>query len=76
VSILSGSHLVLVPEVLRRLREEGVDITRVPVVVGGIIPDQDAAKLLEEGVERVLTPMSEGLTMALGSIAGALGRSA
>jgi (2R)-ethylmalonyl-CoA mutase len=75
LSILSGSHLVLVPEVLRRLREEGVDITRVPVVVGGIIPDQDAAKLLEEGVERVLTPMSGGLTMALGSIAAALGRS-
>jgi (2R)-ethylmalonyl-CoA mutase len=72
LSILSGSHLVLVPDVLRRLRDEGVDV---PVVVGGIIPDEDAAKLLEEGVERVLTPMSEGLTAALGGIAASLGRS-
>jgi (2R)-ethylmalonyl-CoA mutase len=53
ISILSGSHLELVPEVLRLLRDEGVDA---PVVVGGIIPEDDAPKLLELGVAAVYTP--------------------
>ena len=47
LSILSGSHLELVPEVVRRLREAGVDA---PVVVGGIIPEEDQPKLREAGV--------------------------
>src|SRR5580704_7268495 len=53
ISILSGSHLELVPEVVEQLRTAGVDV---PVVVGGIIPPEDAAILLGEGVARVYTP--------------------
>ncbi|MDQ3982514.1 MAG: methylmalonyl-CoA mutase family protein, partial [Actinomycetota bacterium] len=50
ISILSGAHGLLVPDVIDRLRDEGVDPQRVPVVVGGVIPDDDAAKLTELGV--------------------------
>jgi (2R)-ethylmalonyl-CoA mutase len=53
ISILSGSHLELVPEILSQLRSRGVDV---PVVVGGIIPEQDQAKLLEAGAAAVYTP--------------------
>ena len=53
ISILSGSHLELVPEVVRRMRDFGVDA---PVVVGGIIPPEDETTLLAEGVARVYTP--------------------
>jgi (2R)-ethylmalonyl-CoA mutase len=53
LSILSGSHLDLVPETVRLLRELGVDA---PVVVGGIIPERDQAALRAAGVERVYTP--------------------
>jgi len=54
LSILSGSHMPLVAEVMRRLREEGLD--DVPVVVGGIIPPEDAATLEGLGVAAVYTP--------------------
>ena len=53
LSILSGSHLELVPEVVRLLAEEGVDV---PVVAGGIIPPEDAAALKAKGVAGVYTP--------------------
>jgi (2R)-ethylmalonyl-CoA mutase len=53
LSILSGSHLDLVHEVLTRLRAEGI---RAPVVVGGIIPLEDASRLTEAGVAAVYTP--------------------
>ncbi len=53
ISILSGSHLELVPEVIDRLNEAGIDV---PVTVGGIIPPEDAAILTERGVARVYTP--------------------
>jgi (2R)-ethylmalonyl-CoA mutase len=53
ISILSGSHLELVPEVVDRLRAAGVDA---PVVVGGIIPPEDAEILMGKGVTRVYTP--------------------
>ncbi len=53
LSILSGSHLELIPEVVRLLNEEGVDV---PVVVGGIIPVADAKRLREAGVAGVYTP--------------------
>jgi (2R)-ethylmalonyl-CoA mutase len=53
ISILSGSHLELVPEVVEQLRKAGVDV---PVVVGGIIPPEDAGILLSAGVARVYTP--------------------
>jgi (2R)-ethylmalonyl-CoA mutase len=54
LSILSGSHLELVPETLRLLRELGAG--DVPVVVGGIIPAEDRGPLLAAGVKRVYTP--------------------
>jgi len=53
LSILSGSHLQLVPDVVRRLRAEGVDA---PVIVGGIIPEEDRERLAREGVAAVYTP--------------------
>ncbi len=53
LSILSGSHLELVPAILDGLRAAGADI---PVVVGGIIPDEDAARLRALGVARIYTP--------------------
>jgi (2R)-ethylmalonyl-CoA mutase len=53
LSILSGSHLALVPAVLAELEKDGVDI---PVVVGGIIPEEDRPRLLSQGVRAVYTP--------------------
>jgi (2R)-ethylmalonyl-CoA mutase len=53
LSILSGSHLELVPEVVRLLRENGVEA---PVVVGGIIPEDDRPRLAASGVAAVYTP--------------------
>jgi ethylmalonyl-CoA mutase len=69
VSILSGAHNLLVPELLDRLREQGLDPSRVPVVVGGIIPEEDARKLGELGVARVYTPLDHDLTRIVGEIA-------
>ncbi len=54
LSILSGSHLPLIEELMARMQAAG--LTHIPVVVGGIIPDEDAAKLLKMGVVRVYTP--------------------
>ncbi len=54
LSILSGAHLTLVPRVLQLLREAGLD--HVGVLVGGIIPEGDVAKLLAMGVARVFGP--------------------
>jgi len=54
LSILSGSHLALVPEVAQRLRDAGLG--DVPLVVGGIIPDADAERLRRQGVAAVYTP--------------------
>lgn len=53
LSILSGSHIPLITEVMERLREKGMSI---PVVAGGIIPEEDAARLRAIGVARVYTP--------------------
>ena len=53
LSMLSGAHLTLAPKVVEKLRARGVDI---PVVVGGIIPEPDVAKLLDRGVAAVFTP--------------------
>jgi len=65
LSILSGSHRELIPEVLRELREAGADV---PVVVGGIIPAADAQWLLDAGVARVYTPKDFELTKSIGDI--------
>jgi len=54
LSILSGSHLALVPEVVERLREAGLG--DVPVVAGGIIPEADAERLRAQGIAAVYTP--------------------
>ncbi|MEX1046781.1 MAG: methylmalonyl-CoA mutase family protein [Actinomycetota bacterium] len=69
LSILSGAHSLLVPDVLDRLRELGVDPDRVPVVVGGVIPDEDAEKLRAIGVARIFTPKEHDLTGMIGEIA-------
>ncbi|MDX3096518.1 protein meaA [Streptomyces sp. ME19-03-3] len=66
LSILSGSHAELVPDVLDRLRRAGAE--DVPVVAGGIIPPADAAKLVEIGVAAVFTPKDFGITEIIGRI--------
>ena len=66
LSILSGSHMELVPAVLDGLRAEGLD--DVPVVLGGIIPTSDAARLKEMGVAAVYTPKDFGLTGIMAGI--------
>jgi len=53
LSMLSGAHMTLAPRVVEQVRQRGMDI---PVVVGGIIPEQDTAKLVAQGVAAVLTP--------------------
>jgi len=73
ISILSGAHGLLVPDVLDRLTAEGVDTGSVPVVVGGVIPDTDAAKLRELGVAQVYTPRDYDLTEMIGEIADLIG---
>jgi (2R)-ethylmalonyl-CoA mutase len=54
LSILSGSHIPLVEDLMKRMREAGLG--DVPVIVGGIIPDEDAKRLRDMGVARVYTP--------------------
>ena len=54
LSILSGSHLPLVQDVIAKMRANALD--HVPLIVGGIIPDDDAKRLIEMGVARVYTP--------------------
>ncbi|HEX2051263.1 MAG TPA: methylmalonyl-CoA mutase family protein [Actinomycetota bacterium] len=73
ISILSGAHGLLVPDVLDRLRAEGVDPAAVPVVVGGVIPDADAVRLRTLGVARVYTPRDYDLTRVVGEIADLVG---
>jgi methylmalonyl-CoA mutase C-terminal domain/subunit len=53
LSMLSAAHMTLAPRVVEQVRQRGADI---PVVVGGVIPEQDAPKLIERGVAAVLTP--------------------
>jgi (2R)-ethylmalonyl-CoA mutase len=66
LSILSGSHMELVPAVLEGLKAQGMD--DVPVIVGGIIPDSDGKALMEMGVAAVYTPKDFGLTEIMGGI--------
>jgi (2R)-ethylmalonyl-CoA mutase len=66
LSILSGSHMELVPAVLDGMRAHGIE--DVPVVVGGIVPAADAARLEEMGVAAVFTPKDFGLTGIIGGI--------
>ncbi len=65
LSILSGSHVPLVREVMEKLRFEGLDI---PVVVGGIIPPEDEALLKKSGVAAVFTPKNYELNRILSDL--------
>jgi methylmalonyl-CoA mutase C-terminal domain/subunit len=54
LSILSGAHMALIPRVLELLKDQGQD--KLPVLIGGIIPDEDVPKLLEAGVTAIFGP--------------------
>ena len=66
LSILSGSHLDLVQDVVRLMRAEGLD--NVPLVVGGIIPPADAMALKQMGVAGVYTPKDFRITQIMGNV--------
>ncbi|GAA4102455.1 MULTISPECIES: protein meaA [Streptomyces] len=66
LSILSGSHAALVPDVLVRLREAGAG--DIPLIAGGIIPPADAEELRKAGVAAVFTPKDFGITEIIGRI--------
>ncbi|WP_408635997.1 methylmalonyl-CoA mutase family protein [Pseudophaeobacter flagellatus] len=66
LSILSGSHIPLVEDLMRRMRE--ANLGHIPVVVGGIIPDDDAEKLSQMGVSRVYTPKDFELNTIMADI--------
>ncbi|MGH9064653.1 MAG: methylmalonyl-CoA mutase family protein [Acidimicrobiales bacterium] len=72
ISILSGSHLQLVPEVIRLMRQAGVDA---PVVVGGIVPPADADALRAAGVAAVYTPKDYALAPIMADLVGLAERS-
>ncbi len=67
ISILSGSHLALVPRVIDGLRSAGVEAK---VVVGGIVPDSDAAALKELGVAAIYTPKDFSMAAIMGDLLG------
>jgi (2R)-ethylmalonyl-CoA mutase len=66
LSVLSGSHLTLVPDVLARMHAAGLD--DVPVIVGGIIPEADIRTLLDQGVAAVFTPKDISMTAMMSRI--------
>jgi (2R)-ethylmalonyl-CoA mutase len=66
LSILSGSHLELVPTIVRLLRDEGVEA---PVIVGGIIPEADRPVLTAAGVAAIYTPKNFQLAKIMSDIA-------
>ena len=66
LSILSGSHLPLVEDLIERMRKVGLGDT--PVIVGGIIPDDDAERLRAMGVARVYTPKDFELNTIMADI--------
>ncbi|MDT8345687.1 MAG: protein meaA, partial [Thermohalobaculum sp.] len=74
LSILSGSHMELVTEVVERMRAAGLD--DVPVVAGGIIPEEDAKALMAKGVARVYTPKDFELNRIMADIVKLVGEGA
>jgi (2R)-ethylmalonyl-CoA mutase len=66
LSILSGSHIPLVKDLMNRMRDEGLG--HIPVIVGGIIPDDDAENLRAMGVARVYTPKDFELNTIMADI--------
>jgi (2R)-ethylmalonyl-CoA mutase len=73
LSILSGSHRELIPAVIEALHKAGVTA---PVVVGGIIPDQDVPALREAGVAAIYTPKDFDITRIMRDIVALVGASA
>jgi len=73
LSILSGSHLAMTREVLAGLKAAG--LSQIPVVVGGIIPPEDADTLRAEGVTAIYTPKDFAINRIIGDIAGQVERS-
>ncbi len=73
LSILSGSHRELIPAVIEALRDAGVSA---PVVVGGIIPEQDVAPLKQAGVAAVYTPKDFDITHIVSDIVELVGADA
>jgi len=71
LSVLSGSHMPLVEEVMTRMKENGLD--DIPVFVGGIIPSEDAAALKKIGVAGVYTPRDYDITEIMGQITQEIG---
>jgi len=68
LSILSGSHVAMTREVLAKLKAAG--LSNVPVVVGGIIPPEDAAVLKAEGIAAVYTPKDFAINAIIRDVAG------
>lgn len=66
LSILSGSHIPLIEDVMARLRAE--NLTHIPVIAGGIIPEDDAARLRDMGIAGVYTPKDFKLNKIMGDI--------
>ena len=66
LSILSGSHIPLIADVIAKLKEAG--LSHIPVIAGGIIPEDDAARLREMGVAAVYTPKDFELNKIMGDI--------
>jgi len=71
LSILSGSHMELISEIMDRMRAAGLD--HVPVVAGGIIPEEDAAALKAKGVARIYTPKDFELNRIMADIVALVG---
>ncbi len=74
LSILSGSHIPLIAEVMDRMRAKG--LSDIPVIVGGIIPDEDAVTLRAMGVAAVYTPKDFELNRIMMDIVGLVDRTA
>jgi (2R)-ethylmalonyl-CoA mutase len=67
ISLLSGSHLQLVPEVVRCMKERGLGDT--PVILGGIIPEEDVGKMQIENIKKVYAPKDFNLNRIMSEIA-------
>jgi (2R)-ethylmalonyl-CoA mutase len=74
LSVLSGSHAALVADVLERMKRAG--LADIPIVVGGIIPPQDADSLKRAGVAAVYTPKDYDLTAIMADIVEIVDRAA
>ena len=65
LSILSGSHLPLVADIMARLKAAGLEI---PVIIGGIIPEADTKNLYRLGISRVYTPKDFDLNRIISDV--------